>query len=274
MSSFEYSRPASLEEAAAVIQENPGALFYAGGTDILVRFKQGLLRPPLLVDLKKIPELCGVTPIGEYGLRLGAMTTLSELIENPLVTRRCPVLSRAAASMACVQVRNRATLGGNLANASPSADTAPALIVHDAEMEVFSGGKTRRVPIAGFFTGPGETVMEKGDILVAVHIPDVQRKAHYIKHTLRRAMDIAAVSAALSRRMKGDPDPRLVLGAVAPTPLRVPQAETLLARGEVEKAAQAAASAAQPIDDVRSSAAYRHTVIAPLVRRAYQIVFK
>jgi carbon-monoxide dehydrogenase medium subunit len=274
MNSFEYSRPASLEEAAAVMQDNPDAVFYAGGTDILVRFKQGLITPPLLVDLKKVPELSGVTPIGEYGLRLGAMTSLSELIENPLVAQRCPVLSQAAASMACVQVRNRATLGGNLANASPSADTAPALIVHDAEIEIFSGGKTRRVPLAEFFTGPGETVMEKGDILIAVHIPDIQRKAHYIKHTLRRAMDIAAVGVALSRRAEGDPDPRLVLGAVAPTPLRVPQAEVLLERGEVEKAAQAAAEAAKPIDDVRSSAEYRREVIAPLVKRLYRIVFK
>lgn len=274
MNPFEYSRPASLQEAAVVMQEHPGAVFYAGGTDLLVRLQQHVIQPSLVVDLKNIPELDGITPVGKAGLRLGALVSLVRLIEDPQVRRRCPVLSQAASLMASVQVRNRATLGGNLANASPSADTAPPLIVHDAQVEIFTDGDIKKVPLAEFFTGPGETVMKKGAILVAVHVPDIRRRAHYLKQTLRRAMDIATVSVALSRKMDGDPDPRLVLGAVASVPLRVPQAEALLAQGDVEKAAQAAAEAAQPIDDVRASAAYRRTVIAPLVKQAYRSVFK
>lgn len=273
MTKFEYCRPSSLLEAITILRDIPGAVFFAGGTDVLVRLKQGAIQPTLLVDLKSIADLKGVSPVGQSGLRIGSMTSLTELIENPLIGDRCPVLSRAARTMACIQVRNRATLGGNLVNASPSADTAPPLMVMDAALELFNGTETRTVPIAEFFTGPGETVMKDGEILVAVHLPDIPRKAYYIKHTLRQAMDIAAVGMGLSRRLDGDPDPRLVLGAVAPTPIRVPEAEALLADGKVKEAAQAAAKAARPINDVRASADYRQAVIAPLVKRAYKDVF-
>ncbi len=273
MKNFDYSQPSSLEEAASVLSDNPGAIPYAGGTDILVRMKQGALEPPILVDVKNIPELTGITSIGSNGLRIGANTSLSELIDNELIQQRCPVLAESAATMACEQVRNRGTIGGNLANASPSADTAPALIVCDAELEIFSAGATKIVSIDKFFTGPGQSALTPGDILVAIRIPDVARKAVYIKQTLREAMDIAAVGVCLSRRLDGQPDPRLVLGAVAPVPLRVPEAEELLAAGKVEEAAEAAAKAATPIDDVRASADYRRQVIVPLVKRAYKVVF-
>jgi len=273
MSNFEYCRPATLLEATSILLENPGAVLFAGGTDVLVRVKQRLLSPTLLVDLKGISELQSVSSVGENGLRIGAMTTLTDLIENNIIRQRCPVLSQAAGKMACVQVRNRGTIGGNLANASPSADTAPPLMVMDAELELSDGATSRRVPIVEFFTGPGETVMTEGEILVGIIVPDVARKAYYIKQTLREAMDIAAVGVCMSKRLEGDPDPRLVLGAVAPTPIRVPEAEALLAEGKVEEAAKCAAQAAKPIDDVRSSAEYRRDVIAPLVERAYRRVF-
>lgn len=274
MKNFEYSRPGSLMEAVSVLKDNPGAIPYAGGTDILVRMKQNLISPPLLVDLKNIPELKGIDAIGGHGLRIGAAMLLNELCDNELIRQRCPVLSEAAVTMACDQVRNRGTVGGNVANASPSADTVPPLIVHNAELEIFSAGDTKRVPIEDFFTGPGESVLQSGDLLVSIHLPDVARKASYLKHTLREAMDIAAVGVCLSRRLEGDSDPRLVLGAVAPTPIRVPEAEALLANGKVDEAAEAAARAARPIDDVRASADYRREVIIPLVKRAYKVVFE
>ncbi len=273
MKQFEYSRPASMLEAVSVLQSTPGAIPYAGGTDILVRMKQGIIAPQMLVDLKKVPEMQDVTPIGDYGIKIGAMTTLSELVENELIRQRSPALSQAAATMACEQVRNRGTLGGNLANASPSADTAPALIVLDTEIEYFSGEAMKKIPIADFFTGPGETVMKPGDLLVSITIPDIARKAHYIKQTLREAMDIAAVGVCLSMKIHGELSSRLVLGAVAPTPIRVPAAEALIDKGKIDEAAEEAARAAAPIDDVRSSAEYRRAVIAPLVKKAYQIVF-
>lgn len=273
MTNFEYCRPSSLLEAITILRDVPGAIFYAGGTDVLVRLKQQAITPSLLVDLKGISELQSVSPLGDFGLRIGAMTSLTELTENELIRDRCPVLHRAAATMASVQVRNRATMGGNLVNASPSADTAPPLMVLDTSLEIFNGGEGRTVPIADFFTGPGESVMKDGEILVAIIIPDVPRKAHYIKHTLRQAMDIAKVGVCLSRKINGEPDPRLVLGAVAPTPIRVPEAEALLAEGKVKEAGQAAAKAARPIDDVRASADYRRQVIPPLVIRAYNEVF-
>lgn len=274
MTNFEYCRPASLLEAAAVLQENPGAIILSGGTDVMVRLKKEAISPTLLVDLKSLGELKEISVIGESGLRVGSAVTLTRMIEEDLIRRRCPVLSQAAALMACVQVRNRATIGGNLVNASPSADTAPPLISVDAEMEIFGGGETRRVFIADFFTGPGETVLKKGEILTAIVIPDIPRKAHYIKHTLRKAMDIAGVSVSLSRKEDGAPDPRLVLGAVAPTPIRVPEAEALIARGKVEEAGAVAAQTARPIDDVRASADYRRLVTPPLVKRAYREVFE
>lgn len=273
MINFEYGRPSSLMETASLLRNNPGAILFAGGTDVLVQIKQRAIRPPLLIDLKGIPGLSDISPVGEQGLHIGAMATLSSLAESELIRIRHPVIAQAAATMACLQVRNRGTVGGNLANASPSADTAPPLMVLDAELEIFTGDETRKVPIHKFFTGPGETVLEEGEILSGILVPDVRRRAFYIKHTLREAMDIAAVGVCLSRREDEDPDPRLVLGAVAPTPLRVPEAEALLAEGKVTEACEAAASAARPIDDVRSSADYRRTVIYPLVERAYQEVF-
>ncbi len=274
MINFEYGRPTGLLETVSILRNNPDAILFAGGTDVLVRIKQRTIRPTILIDLKDIAELRGISPIGDRGLRIGAMTTLTELVEDDLVRERCPVLSRGVASMACVQVRNRATVGGNLANASPSADTAPPLIVLDAQLEIFTDGQVRTVNISDFFTGPGETVLSREEILVVITIPDVKRKAHYIKHTLRKAMDIAGVSVCLSKQENGNPDPRLVLGAVAPTPIRIPEAELLLAEGKIKEAAEVAANAARPIDDVRASADYRREIIAPLVQRAYREVFE
>lgn len=274
MTQFEYSRPSSLLEAVATLRNHPHAVIFAGGTDIFVRMKKRAIQPPILIDLKNITDLRGITPVGNSGLRIGALTTLSELVENSLIRERCPVVSEAAAMMACVQVRNRGTLGGNLANASPSADTAPPLMVLDAQLEIFSNGNIRTVNISDFFAGPGETILSAEEILIAVIIPDSKRKASYIKHTLRKAMDIAGVSVCLSRREDGDPDPRLVLGAVAPTPIRVPEAELLLAKGKVTEAADVAANATHPIDDVRASANYRREIIQPLVHRIYRKVFQ
>lgn len=273
MMKFEYCRPSSLLEAASILQQNPGAIPFAGGTDVFVMLRQGRIAPSMLVDLKNIADLEGVSPLGDAGLRLGAMSTLTDLLENNLIQRRCPVLADAAATMACVQVRNRGTIGGNLVNASPSADTAPPLMALDATLLISDGMTTRQIPIRDFFTGPGQTVMARGEMLVAILIPDVSRRAHYIKQTLRQAMDIAAVGVCLSRKTEGDPDPRLVLGAVAPTPIRVPEAEALLVEGKVEEAAIVAAKTAVPIDDVRASADYRRQVIPPLVERAYRKVF-
>lgn len=273
MIKFEYGCPSSLMEAASIRRNNPDSLFFAGGTDVFVQIKQRLIRPSLLIDLKDVTELYDITAIGEYGLRIGAGTTLTELVEHNLIRERCPVLSHAAATMACIQVRNRGTIGGNLVNASPSADTAPPLIVLDAELEIFDGDQAKSVLINDFFTGPSETVLGRVEILVAITIPDVPRKAHYIKHTLRQAMDIAGVSVCMSKKENGESDPRLVLGAVAPTPFRVPEAEALLAEGKVKEAGEAAAKAAKPIDDVRASSDYRRAVIPPLVERAYHEVF-
>jgi carbon-monoxide dehydrogenase medium subunit len=273
MINFEYGCPTSLMETASLLRNNPGAILFAGGTDVLVRIKQRTLSPPLLIDLKGISELSEISPLGEHGLRIGATATLTDLFEDALIRDRHPVISQASATMACLQVRNRGTVGGNLANASPSADTAPPLMVLNAELEIFNGDEIRTIPIESFFTGPGENILNEGEILSGILVPDVPRRAVYIKHTLREAMDIAAVGVCLSRRETGDPDPRLVLGAVAPTPIRVPKAEAFLAKGKVKEAGEAAAAAAAPIDDVRSSADYRRAVISPLVERAYQEVF-
>ncbi|TKJ42384.1 hypothetical protein CEE37_01505 [candidate division LCP-89 bacterium B3_LCP] len=273
MIQFEYGCPGSLMETTSILRNNPEAVLLAGGTDILVRIKQGMIQPAMLVDIKSITELHGISSIEQNGLRIGALTTLTELVENDLIRNRCPVLSAAALSMACVQVRNRATIGGNVANASPAADTVPPLMAFDAELEIFADEDIKRVPIGEFFTAPGETVLQENEILTAILIPDTARKAHYIKHTLREAMDIAGVGVCVSRKTQGAPDPRVVLGAVAPTPIRVPAAEQFLSEGKIEEACAAAVDAARPIDDVRASASYRKDVIYPLVKRASYAVF-
>jgi CO/xanthine dehydrogenase FAD-binding subunit len=279
MRPFEYVRPSSVEEACATLAGPPGeAKALAGGTDVLVQMKLGALRPRTVVSLRDVPGLDFVRPGAGGGLVIGAATPLATVEDSPLVREAFPAIAEAASFIGSRQVRGRATIGGNLCNAAPSADTAPILIVYDATAIVTDGRSERSVALADFFTGPGETVLRPGELLKAVSVPPSAKTGFgkYLK-TFRSAMDCCTVGVAVFADLEPGSsivrEARIALGAVAPTPIRARRCEkslvgrvldeSLIARAGLEAAAEA-----QPITDLRASAEYRKVLVEVLTRRA------
>lgn len=277
---FAYHRPASVEEACRILAAEPSAAVLAGGTDLMVHLRQAWRgkRPPAVINVKRIAGLAAIEA-DERRIRLGALATLSALIEHPVIRSEYPVLPFTARYMGSPAIRNLATVGGNLCNASPAADLPPVLLALDAEVEVAGPRATRRMPLAEFFRGPGQTALEPGDLLTWVEFPRrrPQWPIRYERLDVRRAMDIAIVGAALSVQRDGARvrEARVALGAVAPTPLRVPEAEAVLVTGgltdaAITRAAELGMAAARPISDVRASAEYRREMIGTLIRRGLE----
>jgi carbon-monoxide dehydrogenase medium subunit len=240
--------------------------------------KQRTVVPQYVIGLKSIPDLNYIEYDKSVGLKIGGLATLAQVAESPVVLERFPLLNEAISQMASVQVRNIGTVAGNLCTASPSADTAPSLLVMGAKVKLVKAkGKERVVPLEEFFLGPGETVLGVGEILVEVQVPDLPPKsgATYLKLSQRRAMDLAMVGVGCLLTVDGGKckDVRIALGAVAPTPIRAKDAEALL-EGKaledelLEKAAAAAMKAAKPITDIRASADYRLNMVGVLTKRA------
>jgi carbon-monoxide dehydrogenase medium subunit len=237
----------------------------------------------LIVDVKHIPELNELCYDPEAGLWIGAATPCYRISHNPAVGRAYPGLVDAAGLIGGVQVQARASLGGNLCNASPAADSIPALIVHAAICRVAGPQGSREVPVETFCTGPGRTVLREGELLVAFHLPAPRPGfgAAYLRFTPRNEMDIAVAGAAAAVELDGDGKTiraaRVALGAVAPTPLFVQEAgDALVGHGisddrAIEEAARLARDAARPIDDMRGTAAQRKHLSAVLTRRAVRI---
>jgi carbon-monoxide dehydrogenase medium subunit len=257
-------------------EEGANARVFAGGTDVFVAMRDKGLRVDCLVDIKSIPELQGITAV-DGGLSLGAATSLHEVERSPAVRRTCPVLSDAVATIGSLQVRNRGTIGGNLANASPAADSTAALMVSAAELDLASSDGHRIVPIEAFFLGPGRSILGPGELLWRISVPKQRPTAQavYLKFGTRQAMDIALVGVAVSLVFdaKGECcEGRVALTSVAPVPLRARQAEAALVGDLSERrimdAADAAADEAKPIDDVRGSASYRRQLVRVLTAQA------
>ena len=277
---FDFYQPASLQEASRLLRENgPGGRFLAGGTDLVIAMKEKGLVPNYIVDLKRIPGLSGIRENADGSITIGALTTMRELETAPLITKKYPFLSQSAAEVGSIQIRNRATVGGNMANATPSADVAPALIALNATAKIVGANGERTVHLEEFFRGPGQTVMSSDEILTEIAIPKTGLRlvGEYIKLSPREMMDLAYVGVAVTynpgasdKKCEGV---RIVLGAVAPTPLRAKRAEAVL-EGQVltealaEKAGQLAAAEAKPISDVRSSADYRRAMVGAMTKRA------
>ncbi len=270
---FQYLVPDTLQEACAMLgQIGSQAMVLSGGTDLLVKMRAGLLKPSCLVSLKKLEELRGITRRPGVGIVVGARTTQNELAASPLLREKYPSICSAAATMAGYQIRNVGTLGGNLVNAVPSADLPPILIALQAQVRIAGSASQRVVALENFFLGSGKTVLQPGEILVEVVIPDQPTSgSNYIKFGLRRAEALAVVGVATSVAM-GDgtaTDVRIALGAVAPTPIRARQAEDVL-RGQkpgpalIERAGKLAAAASRPISDIRGSADYRRHLVEVL----------
>jgi xanthine dehydrogenase FAD-binding subunit len=277
---FAYHRPSSVEEACRILAGEPRAAVLAGGTDLMVHLSQAWRgkRPPAVVNVKRIPGLAGIE-VTDAAVRLGALATLSALIDHPVIRAEYPVLPFTARYMGSPAIRNLATIGGNLCNASPAADLPPVLLALDAEVGIAGLAGERRLPLAGFFRGPGRTVLEPGELLAWVALPR-RRPAwpvRYERLDVRRAMDIAIAGAALSvSRANGVVRAaRVALCAVAPTPVRVGEAEAVLveqglADAAIARAAERAMAAARPITDVRATAEYRREMVGTLVRRGLQ----
>ena len=279
MIGFEYYAPYSLEEALSLL-DNRGeeVKVLAGGTDLIVQMKNGIARPAVIVDVKKIPELNRLEWNDGKSLYIGATVPLSKIITFPPVMEKFSILYQACSIIGSMQLRNRGTVGGNICNAAPSADSAPPLLCLGAKAIVARLGGNRIIPLDSFFHGPGQTELAPNELLVGIEVaaPPSRSSGCYLRHTPRQDMDIAVVSVAsflvFSKQKNHCQEARIALGAVAPTPIRVPQAEAILtgrvlSEEGIEKAAEKAAEAARPISDLRGSAGYRKEIVKVLTRR-------
>ena len=274
---FEYVSPQSLQEACALlVQYGDSARVLAGGSDLLVKMKDGLMKPAYLVSLKNLDSLKAIRYETGRGIIIGARASHNEVMNNNLLQEKYRSVCEAAHSMAAEQIRNIGTVGGNLVNAVPSADLPPILIALDAQARIVGSSGERNISLENFFLGPGKTVLEKGEILAEIIIPDQPTTgSNYIKFGLRRAGALAVVGVASSVTVGDGPcrDVRIVLGAVAPTPMRAVQAENVIrgkkiSQGLIDEAGRTAAAESKPISDIRGSIEYRRNLVSVLTRRS------
>ncbi len=274
MKYFDYIRPGSMDEAISALKEYDNPYLLAGGTDLLVGMKTNAVRPQCIVDLKAIPDIDSI----EYanGFKLGPLATIRDIEISPLIRAKMPVLSQAAGTLGSIQIRNRATIGGNLCHGSPAADMAAILLAMNCEVKIASNNINKTVAFDQFFTGPNQTVLENDEVLTEIIIPKEieQYKGVYLKHGPRKAMDIGIVNIAvlLDADFNSNRCNRIMIamGAVAPTPIRAKKAEELL-NGQtlkaelIQEAAEIASDEAKPITDFRASAAYRKALVTSLI---------
>ncbi len=282
MQAFEYQAPTSLEQAVARLAADPQqARPMAGGTDLLTQMREGRRQVGSLIDIKSIPELTAVTYHPQQGLSLGAAASCFAICHHPHVVARYPGLVDGLGVIGAVQIQFRASIGGNLCNASPAADSIPPLIVHGATCTIVGPAGARSVPVEDFCVAPGRTVLQPGELLVSVQVPTPPRNfgAHYLRFIPRNEMDIAVVGAAAAITLSEDgrtfASARLALGAVGPTPLLLANAGDYLPGRPVNdetlgQAARLAQAEARPIDDVRGTADFRRHLSGVLTRRALE----
>lgn len=274
---FEYLSPQSLQEACTLLVEyGDAARVLAGGSDLLVKMKDGLLKPAYLVSLKNLDDLKAIRYETGKGVIIGSRATHNEVMNNGMLQKKYRSVCAAAHSMAADQIRNIGTVGGNLVNAVPSADMPPILIALNAQARIVGSSRERTVLLEDFFLGPGRTVLENGEILAEIIIPDQPTTgSNYVKFGLRRAgaLAVAGVASGVTISDGTCLDARIVLGAVAPTPMRARDAENVL-RGKklsqdlIDEAGKAAAAESKPISDIRGSIEYRRNLVDVLTRRS------
>ncbi len=281
MRRFDLATPRSVDECLKLLAERgPETKLVAGGTDLLVQMKNGVLKPARVIDLSGVPELRVLGADDGRGLRVGAAVTARRLERDGTVRATGTSLAESAALVGSIQVRNLATVGGNLCNAAPSADMAPPLVALDAEAVIAGPSGRRRVPMASFFTGVRRTVLAPDELLLelAVPAPGPHSGGSYLRHTPRRELDIAVVGVASQLTLADGvcTKARIALAAVAPTPVRATAAERSL-EGQrltsslIEHAATLAVDAARPISDQRGSADFRRHLVRVLTRRTLTI---
>jgi len=280
MREFEYLKAKSIGEVVSLLGEHgKKACLLAGGSDLLTDVRLRIVEPQYLIDLKSILGMDSIQYDEKEGLSLGALATLQAIADSPVIREKCPILSQATSQMASHQIRNRATVGGNICHGTPSADTAPPLIALGAKLTISGPAGERIVLAEDFFKGPGLTVLSGDEILTQIQVPPLTSRTAgvYLKGTLKRAMDLALVGVAVVVTLgnSGDTcdDIKIALGAVAPTPIRAKEAEKecrgkKLDSSVIERVAKVTRSEAAPISDVRCSAEYRSDLIETLTERA------
>lgn len=276
---FEYLAPDTSEELAEVLSKHEGkARILAGGTDLLGLMKNRQLRPDFVVDINRVASMSGIAEENGDKLRIGAATKLAQVAASPLIRERYHALHEAVGTIGSVQVRNTGSLGGNICNASPAADSPPALIALGARVNLLSRRGQRRMAVEDFITGNGQTALGDDECLESIILPPPwPHSVSVVDHVARRdAMEVALVGVAVNLALvpdSGNVDQvSIVMGGVGPRPVRAVQAEQLLIShkpgdGLIEQAAAAAAADAQPIDDFRASAVYQREVTRVLVSR-------
>lgn len=280
MDSISYHAPESLQDAASLLAENEGSYVLAGGTDLLVQMRGGIKSPQCIVDIKAIPGIKDVD-LSAKGLNLGAAAPCQSITERDDVEAVYPGLVEAADLIGSTQVQGRCSIGGNLCNSSPAADTTASLIVNSASCNITGPNGERQVAAEDFNTGPGQNCLDKGEILTSLTIPAPAAGTSdaYLRFIPRTEMDIAVVGAAVSVTLDSEGTctaARVAIGAVAPTHLLVPEAAAALIGTKIDDAALEAASAAasaaaNPISDKRGTADYRRTVVGVMTKRAAAI---
>ena len=276
MQDFVYERPETIREAIAAMRADD-ARALAGGTDLVPQLREGRRRAARIVDLKHIPEMMEITVLPDGSVSIGAAATATAVARHAAIAVGYPAVAESAQLIGGVQVQNRASLGGNICNAAPSADGVPALICHGAQAVIAARDGMREMPVETIFAGPGRTTLAADELLIAIRLPLVAPNSAgaYRRFTPRREMDIAVAGTGAWLRFGHDgtiEEARLALASVAPTPIRAPTAERKLL-GErpsgtlFEEAGRLAAKDARPVSDTRGSAIYRGTLVAVLVAR-------
>ena len=279
MRPFDYYAPQTLDEAVALLHQMRDARPVAGGTDIVVQMKEGRTKfpyPQMIVSLDRIGELKGIDFSEKDGLRIGAATTMADIAASPAVRERYQALAEGAGVVGSWQTMNMGTIGGNVCNAAPSADTAPPLLVFEAQAVIVGPTGRRTMPLNAFFRGPGLTALGSGELLAEVRlpVPPAGTASAYVRHTPRKQMDIAVVGVGVALTIVGGKisRARVALGAVAPTPIRAALAEAAL-EGQppsdeaFTRAAEAASAECSPIADVRGSAEFRRHLVQVMTAR-------
>lgn len=261
ISSLELIEPRSLKHALQVLRDGAPVVPLAGCTDVYVLLNLGVPAGTRFLNLWGLDALRGITLRGDQ-LCIGALTTFAEIIRSPIVRKRLPMLVAAAREIGAVQIQNRGTIGGNIANASPAGDSLPVLAAADAQVVLQSAEGVRRVPFPAFYTGYRTTVMRADEIIVALEVPPVEGRQWFRKVGTRAAQAISKVAMAAVRA----PRPRIAVGSVAPTVVRAVRTEARLAEGaSLEEAQATLMTEIAPIDDIRSTAEYRRRVAGNLL---------
>lgn len=275
MKEFQFYSPKTLEEAFDLL-ENKGGKLIAGGTDVIPQMADGRFQTDLLVDISYLDELNFIKQKGN-SIQIGGLTSYSSLLNSEVLDSVAPLLVEAAATVGAVQTQNRGTIAGNIGNASPAGDLLPPLLALDAVVKLSNQGGERQVPLSEFLLGPGKTDLSQGEIIhhISFEILDAGTRSTFIKLGNRRGMAISVVNTAVVLKINHEEnveDVRIALGAVAPTPIRCPEAETLLLGKKatstlLEEVAETAADESSPISDIRGSAEYRKHASRVLVHR-------